>query len=187
MFTATGEGGGSKERSAETGQEGLEDVPDYQESLRKYTLGLGEQGVHEPPPPAPHNKEQSEASATTANRTPGENHTDSRKRKAPSHSSPHMFPGMPPPHALPNGYPPYPYLPAAAASHHHFPVPDGSDRRNGASGYPPDAYYPPHAALYRMPPYPPYPNTPKSGDYCKLGVGCSETLVWHGFFTVWSI
>lgn len=37
--------GVTKERAAETGQEGLEEeVPDYQDSLRRYTLALGKEG-----------------------------------------------------------------------------------------------------------------------------------------------
>jgi hypothetical protein len=163
-----GEGGGGKERSAETGQEGLEDVPDvpdYQESLRKYALGLSEQG---PAPSPPHGggKEMGESSTPSHKIPPGQgdNNMESRKRKASSHHpSPLVYPGMP------NGYPPYPMPPyhhpaaaAAAAAHHHLQQ-EGGDRRNGAGGYPPDAYYSPHPSPYRMPPYLPYPNTTKSG------------------------
>lgn len=132
-----GEGDG-KERSAETGQEGLEDVPDYQESLRQYALRLGGK---------PANRVGGEATTLPSHEKQGESLPDGRrKRKASDNtSSPQPYPPHLPAPIMPNGYPMLPYhMPPYNPSHaHHLTL---EERRNGV-GFPSD-YGSPH---YRMP------------------------------------
>ena len=153
--------GSGKERSAETGQEGLEDVPDYQESLRQYTLGLG--GKESSASPSQKEGGGGEDKPTSQK----ENHMDQkRKRKASDHApSLQQDPPPPPPHMMPNGYPmpPYPMPPYHHPTHMHPHLPP-EERRNGA-GFPSDAFFPPPPnGPYRMPGYPPHPNMPKPGQ-----------------------
>lgn len=172
--------GGSKERSAETGQEGLEDVPDYQDSLRQYTLGLGDQETSSTSSsPAPPHKEGGEKSTSQRDQADG----NQRKRKAPDHTSNlQMYPPHPPPpHMMPNGYPmpPYHMPPYPPGQSHHLPP---EERRNGA-GFPPDGYFPPGPMPYKLPGYPPLPHTPnmpKQGIYqfcLVLIVACGSIQV----------
>ena len=170
---------GGKERSAETGQEGLEDVPDYQDSLRQYALGLAEQeSTSTSSSPAPKDEENSAEGDHSEE-------TSKKKRKVPGHpSNLQPFPmHPPPPHMMPNGYPMPPYhMPPYHPGNHHLP-PEG--RRNGA-GYPPDAYYSPsaHAAPYRVPGYPPPPPPGMSKQGKQVSFTGSRPLNLPGQFIV---
>ena len=157
LFLCSGEGGG-KERSAETGQEGLEDVPDYQESLRKYALGLGEQEENSG------KNEESTASNVANSKKPGDPKSSNKVEKA----NPSQYHGPPPPphfpHGVPNGYP-YPMPHYHPGLPHRLPA--EGERTNGA-GFPPDGYYPhPPPGRFRMPAYPPHPSMLKQGMQTK--------------------
>ena len=149
MLVYPGEGGG-KERSAETGQEGLEDVPDYQESLRKYALGLGEQEAN--------SQSSHKGNDNNSNERKPKEHRLDKKGRLPD-GNPQDYRLGPPSAGMPNGYP-YP-MPHYHPGHSH---PTQGERKNGA-GYPADGYYPP--SPYRMP-YPPYTNMLKPGNGHKL-------------------
>ena len=189
VVMCAGEGGGSgKERSAETGQEGLEDVPDYQDSLRQYALGLAEQEEKNSTETKDQASEEDGKSGSkrdspsSQNQHPSRgqnkrqdtlNHLDNSNQKkwrehfTSGHSYPPASPSM-----MPNGYPIPPYGPHMPPypPHQQMPPPEMMMRRNGG-GFPPhplDPYYSGHPS-YRMPYYPGPPTHPtlhKQGEWC---------------------
>ena len=117
-------------------------MPDYQDSLRKYALGLGE------------HREGNGSSWKDAD-IPSNNKNE--KMKAPGHH--HGSTRYSQHRVMPNGYPyPYPIPPTYHPGHHHMLTEE--DIRNGMGYPPPHGYYPPS---YRMP-Y--YPTMHRQGMFC---------------------
>lgn len=148
-------------------------MPDYQDSLRQYTLGLGEHETSNSNSSSPAHNEGAKKSVDPPNQ--GEMQLDTkRKRKAPDHASNlQRYPSNTPPHMMPNGYP-YHMPPYHPGHSHHIP-PD--ERRNGA-GFPPDPYFS-NPGPCRAPFYPPHPSMTRPGNnYTAELYLCSNSILF---------